>query len=266
MKKFVLVLLVLFFNDISYAYQKSFREEYFSHKGYASDKWDNYLDIYDMYLRAYINKKAKVLEVGVQNGGFLQVLDKYLGNAQIYGLDITPEICNHSFGKSIKMLCFDATSENALKSSAIDSTVFDVVIDDSSHHNKDVINTFKLFFPKLTPGGVYIIEDVHTAYWKEYGGRYLGEGTSIEHFKKYLDYLNRFHIKEGDSYVGMQKNVFTFDSKEVSIANWIESISFYDSVIIIKKGHKERTEPHKRISTGELDPIAKLAHLKKYNQ
>lgn len=39
-----------------------------------------------------------------------------------------------------------------------------------------------------------------------------------------------------------------------------------NSVIIIKKVHKARTEPYKRIATGDLDPIVKAPHLKKYNK
>eukprot|EP01062_Namystynia_karyoxenos_P033346 TRINITY_DN24547_c0_g1_i2.p1 TRINITY_DN24547_c0_g1~~TRINITY_DN24547_c0_g1_i2.p1 ORF type:complete len:509 (+),score=71.72 TRINITY_DN24547_c0_g1_i2:79-1527(+) len=36
----------------------------------------------------------------------------------------------------------------------------DVVIDDGSHRALHMINTFEVFFPKLRPGGVYIVEDL----------------------------------------------------------------------------------------------------------
>jgi hypothetical protein len=52
-------------------------------------------------------------------------------------------ICNHEFGNS----------------------PIDLVVDDASHFYEETRNTFRALFPRLRPGGVYIIEDWGWAHW-----------------------------------------------------------------------------------------------------
>ena len=46
----------------------------------------------------------------------------------------------------------------------------DIIIDDGSHINEHVIRTFQYLFPKLKPGGIYVVEDTQTSYRQDYGG------------------------------------------------------------------------------------------------
>jgi hypothetical protein len=46
----------------------------------------------------------------------------------------------------------------------------DIIIDDGSHINRDVLTSFHYLFPGLRTGGFYVIEDLQTAYWPGYGG------------------------------------------------------------------------------------------------
>jgi hypothetical protein len=41
---------------------------------------------------------------------------------------------------------------------------YDVIIDDASHLIKHQLSAFSHLFPSLNPGGVYIIEDIHTSF------------------------------------------------------------------------------------------------------
>jgi demethylmacrocin O-methyltransferase len=47
---------------------------------------------------------------------------------------------------------------------------FDIILDDGSHINDDVIQSFKIMFPKIRKGGVYIAEDLQTSYWSNHYG------------------------------------------------------------------------------------------------
>jgi hypothetical protein len=44
---------------------------------------------------------------------------------------------------------------------------WDVVLDDASHVPSHQLETFLAFFPGLRPGGIYIIEDIETNFWKD---------------------------------------------------------------------------------------------------
>ena len=60
-----------------------------------------------------------------------------------------------------------------------------------------MIASFQTLFPLLAKNGIYVIEDLHTAYFPKYGG---GEkpnhpGTSIEMLKALIDGLNYQYIE-----------------------------------------------------------------------
>lgn len=225
----------------------SFKELYYNHTQNVSDKWSNYFDIYDEFFSRFIELNANVLEIGIQNGGSLQILNKYLKNAKIFGVDINPKVLDLCLEENILIHNFDITDEVTLKETFKNIT-FDIVIDDGSHTSSDIITAFKLLFPKLKPGGIYLIEDLHTSYWSSHGGAYLHEGSAIEFFKKFIDLLNFYHIKDPH-----------FNEKitlpDFYILQWLQSINFQDSVIVISKCTLPRNTPYKRVIVGNIEPV-----------
>ncbi|TIN50291.1 MAG: class I SAM-dependent methyltransferase, partial [Mesorhizobium sp.] len=54
-----------------------------------SDKWSIYLSTYDHIFSEYRDRPVRILEVGVQNGGSLEIWQKYFPNAEIIvGCDV----------------------------------------------------------------------------------------------------------------------------------------------------------------------------------
>lgn len=227
-----------------------FQSVYYQHNLNASDKWIHYFDIYDRFFRPYIGEAAKVLEIGIQNGGGLQILNKYLQNASIHGVDIDARIQNLNLDKNIRVHNFDITDTNAIQNH-LANLQFDIIIDDGSHVCSDVINTFYTLFSLLRPGGVYLIEDLHTSYWERYGGNYLGEQSSMGFLKKLADLVNFYHIDDPR----FKKNL---SIRDLYIFQWLQSISFYDSVAVINKLKKSRKKPYERVVVGTLDPVSAI--------
>lgn len=248
-----------FFKSIRYTINdtKALRFEtiFYRHNENVSDKWTNYFSIYDDFFRCHIGNNPNVLEIGVQNGGSLQILSKYLKNAIIYGVDIDPKVLNLNLGPNINIYNFDITDEGAINQQ-FKKIKFDIIIDDGSHICSDIIQTFKLLFPKLKPGGVFLIEDLHTSYWQSHCGSYLGADSAIEFFKKFTDLLNFYHIK--DYY--FQENLSADDRY---IFQWLRSIYFYDSVVVIHKLQKARKTHYQRIIVGTVDPVFPVITLAK---
>lgn len=235
---------------------KTYTDTFLTHKENISDKWTNYIDIYQLYLSPYVNKNALILEIGVQHGGHLQILKKYLNNAKIYGIDINPDVCKLNLGDNIKTFCFDATQEELINQNLQDLN-FDVIIDDGSHHSPDVIKTFQIMFSKVKPDGLYIIEDMHASYWREYSGGYKEPHTQVEYFKSLVDLLNAYHIKSDNTLSSQDREFYNnLSNIEKEFLDWIHSITFYDSVAVIKKFKTPRPKgPYERKVVGTKRPI-----------
>lgn len=105
----------------------------------------------------------------------------------------------------------------------------DVIIDDGSHINDHVIQTFQYLFPKLKKGGVYVIEDTQISYWDEYGGsssQLNKEGTIYNFFKSLIDALNNEELV----LEGYEKSYYD---------KYIISMHFYHNLIFVYKGDND---------------------------
>lgn len=77
------------------------RNLYENHHGKVSDKWSIYLDEYQRLLHSLQDKEVCLLEVGVQNGGSLEIWGNYFSNARnIVGCDIDPKCAELSYTNS----------------------------------------------------------------------------------------------------------------------------------------------------------------------
>ena len=55
----------------------------------SSDKWALYLDVYEELFAPFRERPISILEMGIQNGGFIEVLAAYFPKAvKIVGCDI----------------------------------------------------------------------------------------------------------------------------------------------------------------------------------
>ena len=70
----------------------SARNIFESHSGNLIHKWDHYFEIYDKYFNKYIDQEVVLLEIGVLQGGSIDLWKKYFGNKlRYYGIDINPK-------------------------------------------------------------------------------------------------------------------------------------------------------------------------------
>ena len=165
-----------------------------------ADKWEQYLSIYEVELAPYVRDGTPItlLEIGVQNGGSLELWSDYLPpGSQIVGIDIDSRVGELKFGNpNISVIVHDVTDTEGLRTILGNST-FDIIIDDGSHISSDVIRTFEYYFDYLAPGGKFIIEDLHASYYRSHGGGFREPGSSIEWLKSVVDALNADHIEPG---------------------------------------------------------------------
>ena len=212
---------------------------YDTHTGKVSDKWSIYLSVYERVLLDYKNLPINLLEIGVQNGGSLEIWGKYFSQAtHIIGCDINPKCADLRFDDArIKLVVGDANNE-ITKHNLLDiNPTFDIIIDDGSHTSSDIIRTFALYFDRLNDGGVYIAEDLHCSYWQEFDGGLYHPNSSINFFKHLVDVLNYKHWGIDVPRNAVLENFYQrYDEAHhaLDLAH-IHSIEFIDSMCVIKK-------------------------------
>jgi len=189
---------------------------------------------YRQHFKKYRYKRINLLEIGVggydnptAGGDSLRMWKKYFPFAKIFSFDIYDKLSLQE--KRIKI--FQGSQiDNVFLDEVIDSmgkNGVDIIIDDGSHINEHVIDTFKLLFPKLNDGGIYIVEDIGTSYWENYGGDNTdinNPKTSMNFFKALTDSLNYSEFRIPDY------NPNYYDEK-------IISIHFYHNMVFVYKGN-----------------------------
>lgn len=221
------------------------RLEYLYRKksGKVSTKWNSYFEIYERHLDKFKNDELSLLEIGVQNGGSLDIWAEYFRNAKnLVGCDINPKVSELKYEDNrIKVIGMAATNPEAYANIInIEPNGYDIIIDDGSHRSMDTLSNFINYFDVLKPGGLFIIEDMHCAYWEEYGGGFFNELSISNFMKKILDLINIEHCRNDfDSnklfksfFIGSQVPKFLTD-------NSIYSISAYNSIYIIEKSSEK---------------------------
>ena len=209
-------------------------EEYFvRNKRGLLHKWIHYFEIYHRHFQVYRARPITLVEFGVYHGGSLQMWKHYFGKgARIIGVDISPE-CKCLEEDQIEVVVGDQENRGFLRTFRDEIGPIDILIDDGGHKMGQQIATFEEMFPAIKPGGNYLIEDLHTSYWHEFGGKFKGRGTFIEYAKDLIDDLHAWHSR---------------DATELSVTYYtrhIKAMHVYDSVIVFDKDTIQPPEVHK---------------------
>ena len=177
---------------------------FLDHQGHETVKWGQYFEAYDRFLGPLRNgvrlpdgatRTTRVLEIGVREGGSLQVLQRYFGACgEIVGVDLD-ERCRDIEVSPAHIRIGDQSDANFLLSVIAEFGTPDVVIDDGSHLPKHQIASFKTLWPLLNNNGVYIVEDLHTSYWREFDGGYKNRNGFVEFTKDAVDGIHRWYSR-----------------------------------------------------------------------
>ena len=205
-------------------------EEYFrNNDGRLIHKWMHYFDAYHRHFEQFRGKSVVVVEFGVSQGGSLQMWRDYFGDqATIYGVDID-ERCADLGGPGTHILIGDQEDREFLRSVGERTGPIDVLIEDGGHTMGQQLATFEEMYPLVKEGGVFLIEDLHTSYWEDYGGGYRRPNTFMRRAKRLTDQLNAWHSQDSRFVV----DEFTRTTR---------SMHFYDSIVVFEKARVE--EPH----------------------
>jgi len=238
-----------------------------SNTGKVSDKWESYLDYYNEIFTPLKDKDISLLEIGIQNGGSLQIYLNFFKNAEIIiGCDIDDNCRNLDYDDiRIQVVIGNINSNETHGKISSLKNQFDILIDDGSHISSEIITSFIKYFPMVKPGGIYVIEDLHCSYDSYntgyYGGGILNENSAINFFKKIIDVINSEFWTNAINLQTYLSQFFPKDLPQLIIDGSIKSIEFRNSIITIRKSKiGETNKLGKQMITGKEMEVANFTH------
>jgi hypothetical protein len=216
---------------------KSLRELYREHTGKVAHKWSLYLDVYDEALAPWRERAVNFVEVGVQNGGSLEIWARYFAAARaLVGCDIDPRCGALRFDDPrIAVVVGDATAPQTVARIADRADPIDVFIDDGSHVSPDIVGGFLIYFPRIRPGGVYIAEDLHCAYMPRFQGG-ITRLNAVTFFKLLADGIHQAYWQGQATMQALAAPFLAGSSVDMAaVANDVASVTFHDSLCIVRK-------------------------------
>jgi 23S rRNA U2552 (ribose-2'-O)-methylase RlmE/FtsJ len=181
----------------------------------------HYFPIYERHFSRFKNLDVTIFEIGVWEGGSLQIWKKYFGpNATIVGIDID-EQCIAAEEDQIHIRIGDQSDTEFLDRLIKEFGVPDIIIDDGSHESRHINATFDHLYPMQLKNSVYLVEDTFFSYREESGFVLKQCESFMERTKKMIDLL---HAR----YLGV-------NIKENFITSTTHGIHIYDSVVVFEK-------------------------------
>jgi len=179
---------------------------------------------YPRFLDTLRNQTFNMLEIGYHTGDSARMWCDYFPNSKVFVMDIDHEITFDNF----QVFKGDQSNLDDLENvkNKIENAKF--IIDDGSHHPYHQIQTFEYFFKNiLEDGGIYIIEDIETNYWRSDSEVY---GYKIGYFNS-IDYTSKHYIDKINSEFSKVYNDLR-----------ISSITYAQNCIIITKQTQEESD------------------------
>ena len=161
----------------------------------------DYARHYDKLFTPLRDQPVKLLEIGSASGEGIKMWRQYFAHpdTHIFGVDAVKDTCAfntpgqlHSVGLGTFTFAHGDQGKPDFWERFISQHWgdFDIVLDDGSHINTDIIVSFIALWQHVKPGGFYAIEDLNTAY----GGDYFVKPNLPNHMdfiKGKLDEINR---------------------------------------------------------------------------
>ncbi len=201
-------------------------------------KLRHYLPIYERVL----TNAGKMLEIGVDRGGSLEMWRQYLPETTIVGVDINPRAAQYDDpDRRIHVRIGDQTNTNFLQAVLDEFGAFDTVLDDGGHTPKQMISSFQYLFPRLKAGGVYVVEDVCANYWTSY----RDQPESFIDFTRWLmDAMHAPYMRMNSVFQIMEGHQKRLRHVEVPYAaTIIDRIEVFDSVVVIHRADESKRLP-----------------------
>lgn len=207
---------------------------FLSAKNYSS-KYKKYFKIYEDLFKRFKDKDVTFIEIGIQNGGSLDIWKNYFAkNSKIIGVDFNPE-CKKFEKDNIIVEIGSQSDPEFWNKLFLKYGKADIILDDGGHTNHQQIITVNNCIKNIKNEGLLITEDTHTSYMRQFNNP--SKYSFINFAKKSIDDVNYKFPN-----IGYFKN---------SINNFVYSIEFFESIVVFKID-RERCEINTKEDNGGI--------------
>lgn len=175
----------------------------------------NYTQTYARFFAELQDQPITLLEIGIAAGGSTKLWESFFSEATLHAIDISPS-CRQFATDRTSVHIGSQTDPEFLNSVTASTGPLDVVIDDGGHTMEQHRVSLETLWPHVRPGGLYIIEDLHTAYIEKFGGG--GPDSTMERLKAHVDWMN------------------SGGERGAEIAPGVDSVFFARSIAVLTKG------------------------------
>jgi len=183
-----------------------------------------YLSSYEEFLPVGRNEAFTFLEIGVFRGASALMWAEWFPQASVIGLDV--KLPKRAVPKNLTLVVGDGTANATVAKLKKKFVAPLVVLDDGSHQWDQQRMSLAKFWSWLKPGGMYIIEDLHTSF---------APGYSREDAFSFVDLM----LKLAQSLQLRGSELARFEALEppwfVDIAKDVRSVNFIAGAVLIRK-------------------------------
>lgn len=208
--------------------------------------YHGYTRYYERIFKAIRESPVRLVEIGVENGRSMKMWQQYFSEAEhIYGIgygnfQVKPsQDCNSDAATRVnsKTACTiykgDQSDIKFLKRFIGETRGdFDIIIDDGSHLPSHQLISFETLWPAIRPGGMYVVEDIETNWWKPtasiYGYSLQNQPNVVDIWKGLIESVNR-EFTSGHS---------KLTDKKPEVYGSVVSVEFGQNIIIFHKALK----------------------------
>jgi len=205
-------------------------------------KWHHYFDIYERFFAPWRGRAPTLIEIGVYNGGSLQMWQAYFGpEAHIVGIDVNPACARFAEGNT-RIFIGDQADRAFLRAVLADIGQPHIVIDDGGHSMNQQITSFEELYPAVAIPGVYLVEDTHTSF---FGRRWVDRDDGLTFLDFAFDRCRELHdwTRSPAEFrrLGTPPDQRGPAREASAFCRTTGAISFFDSVVVFER--KARPEP-----------------------
>lgn len=152
-----------------------------------------YMPLYDALFQSIRFERLNILEIGFSRGRGARTLAEYFYRSHVHSLELDYNDAlkyydNFPAALKERVLLYqcDQSDRDQLRHflRRKNTGSFNLIIDDGSHDPAHQLCSFKVLWPALVPGGIYVIEDMHPYYNK-------GTHPTISHFTEQVHLMNK---------------------------------------------------------------------------